>query len=100
RPSVCVGRFSSVLGPPADLHSFPTRRSSDLGLHARVTFLPARELGDRQMLLARVEEGRFEEGEWQFERVWNGDQTDWGLNFSGQPHLLKVRLATYETGNR
>jgi len=70
------------------------------GLHARVTFLPARELGDRQMLLARGEEGRFEEGEWQFERVWNGDQTDWGLNFSGQPHLLKVRLATYETGNR
>jgi beta-galactosidase GanA len=51
------------------------------------------------MIIARVEEGHFEGGRWVFERVWNGDQTDWGLNFSGNPHLLKVRLATYETGN-
>lgn len=68
------------------------------GFHARVTFFPASELEDRQMIIARVEEGRFEDGEWIFERVWNGDQIDWGLNFSGSPHLLKVRLATYETG--
>jgi beta-galactosidase GanA len=69
-------------------------------LHARVTFLPARELAGRNMIIARVEEGHFADGRWVFERVWNGDQTDWGLNFSGQPHVLKVRLATYETGNR
>ena len=68
------------------------------GFRARVSFAPATELEGRQMIYARVEEGRFENGEWVFERVWNGDQTDWGLNFSGNPHVLKVRLATYETG--
>ncbi len=68
------------------------------GLQARVTFRPAEALAGRHMMLARVEEGRFEDGRWIFQRVWNGDQVDWGLNFSGRPHVLKVRLATYETG--
>lgn len=67
------------------------------GLRSRVTFYPARELEGRNMIYARVEEGHFEQGRWVFERVWNGDQTDWGLNFSGNPHILKVRLATYDT---
>jgi beta-galactosidase GanA len=67
------------------------------GLHARVSFSPSRELEDRQMIIARVEEGHFENGRWIFERVWNGDQIDWGLNFSGNPHVLRVRLASYET---
>lgn len=31
---------------------------------------------------------------------WNGDQNDWGLNFSGNPHVQKVRLATYELEKR
>ena len=67
------------------------------GFEARVIFSPSKELDGRQMILARVEEGHFEQGRWVFERVWNGDQTDWGLNFSANPHVLKVRLATYET---
>ena len=37
-------------------------------------------------------------GAWLFERVWNGDQTDWGLNFTAEPHVLRVKLATYEIG--
>ncbi len=45
---------------------------------------------------ARVEEGRYDAaGAWVFERVWNGDQTDYGLNFTTRPQLLRVRLATY-----
>ena len=68
------------------------------GFEARVTFYPSTELSGRQMIIARVEEGHFDEGKWVFERVWNGDQTDWGLNFSDNAHVLKVRLATYETG--
>jgi hypothetical protein len=28
-------------------------------------------------------------------RVWNGDQTDYGLNFTGQPRLLKVKMGSY-----
>jgi beta-galactosidase GanA len=70
------------------------------GFDARVSFSPSRELDGRQMIYARVEEGYFDDAQWVFERVWNGDQTDWGLNFSGNPHVLKVRLATYELQQR
>ena len=35
------------------------------------------------------------QGQWVFERVWNGDQTDYGLNFTSAPQLLRVKLATY-----
>ena len=68
------------------------------GLRARVSFRPARELVGEQMILERVEEGRYEGSAWLFERVWNGDQTDWGLNFTAEPHVLRVKLATYEIG--
>jgi beta-galactosidase GanA len=46
-------------------------------------------------MMARVEEGHYENGVWVFERVWNGDQTDWGLNFTSACQLLRVKLATY-----
>jgi beta-galactosidase GanA len=46
-------------------------------------------------IMARVEEGHFEGDTWVFERLWNGDQTDWGLNFTKLPQLLRVKLATY-----
>lgn len=47
-------------------------------------------------VVMRVEEGRLDpQGRWVIERVWNGDQTDYGLNFTGRPVLLRVRLATY-----
>jgi beta-galactosidase GanA len=42
-----------------------------------------------------VEEGTFVGGAWQMRRRWNGDQSDYGLNFTGRPVLLRVRLATY-----
>lgn len=37
------------------------------------------------------------DGRWEFHRNWNGDQTDYGLNFSDAVQLLRVRLATYRT---
>jgi hypothetical protein len=44
----------------------------------------------------RVEEGTFGPGgEWVMTRVWNGDQTDYGLNFTATPVLLKVKMGTY-----
>jgi beta-galactosidase GanA len=61
------------------------------GYHCRVSF----ELRDRKMQYARVEEGYYEAGEWKFVRLWNGDQIDWGLNFTSVPQVLRVRLATY-----
>jgi beta-galactosidase GanA len=64
------------------------------GFRARVNFGWA-EHTDKRFMMARVEEGRYVNGSWVFERVWNGDQTDWGLNFSALPQVLRVRLATY-----
>jgi beta-galactosidase GanA len=67
------------------------------GLNARITFGPGKANADKGFLLDRVEEGHFDaNGQWVFDRVWNGDQTDYGLNFTTVPAVLKVRLATYD----
>ena len=47
----------------------------------------------RQFL--KVEEGTFEDGVFKFQRIWNGDETDWGLNFGAEPVVLRVSVATY-----
>ncbi|QDK35250.1 DUF5597 domain-containing protein [Sphingomonas sp. IC081] len=48
------------------------------------------------LILDRVEEGTYDTaGKWQFLRVWNGDQVDWGLNFTAAPQVLHVKLARY-----
>jgi beta-galactosidase GanA len=64
------------------------------GYHARVRFERAQQ-SHVPFMLARVEEGHYEQGKWIFERIWNGDQTDWGLNFTSLPQVLRVRLADY-----
>ncbi len=43
----------------------------------------------------RAEEGSYEKGVFLPVRIWNGDQTDWGLNFSSAPQVLRVSLGTY-----
>jgi beta-galactosidase GanA len=63
------------------------------GVHARVDFLTATPGKQRQFV--RVEEGKYKNGAWQFERIWNGDQTDYGLNFTSASQVLKVTVATY-----
>ena len=45
--------------------------------------------------MTRVEEGRYEEGRWVLDRVWSGDQTDYGLDFTALPQVLRVTLAEY-----
>ena len=64
------------------------------GRWARVSF-DRKPLEDgRSGQILRVEQGHFnDEGEWVFERRWNGDQTDYGLNFTDRPVLLRVRLS-------
>jgi hypothetical protein len=47
----------------------------------------------RQFL--RVEEGAYENGAFKFQRILNGDQTDWGLSFGSEPEVLRVAVATY-----
>ncbi len=66
-------------------------------LRARVTLSPSDKNEHQPYMIERVEEGHFDHlGNWVFERVWNGDQTDWGLNFTSEPHLLKVKMTTYQ----
>ncbi|QIG81902.1 beta-galactosidase [Sphingosinithalassobacter tenebrarum] len=65
------------------------------GYFARVEFSMA-DSEDENLIFDRVEQGHYDEdGNWVFERVWNGDQVDWGLNFTSAPQMLRVKLATY-----
>jgi beta-galactosidase GanA len=63
-----------------------------VGHRVRVRFGSAK--GERFML-ARVEEGHFQNDKWVFDRVWNGDQTGSGINLTTLPQVLKIKLATY-----
>ena len=65
------------------------------GSHARVEFGVADPMSGQKLQFLRVEEGEYRDGEWRFLRVWNGDQVDWGLNFTSVPQVLRVRLSTY-----
>jgi beta-galactosidase GanA len=66
------------------------------GYHARVSFDVTDRSRGVKMQFARVEEGTYQDnGTWKFLRIWNGDQTDWGLNFTSARQVLRVRLATY-----
>jgi hypothetical protein len=46
-----------------------------------------------QIEILRAEEGSYEDGVWKTARIWNGDQTDRGLNFSGaNKQVVRIRL--------
>ncbi|GAA0732460.1 DUF5597 domain-containing protein [Sphingomonas japonica] len=65
------------------------------GFDTRVAFSLTNPGPQESMLYVRVEEGRYHDGEWQFLRVWNGDQTDYGLNFTDRDMVLRVKLGSY-----
>lgn len=67
------------------------------GRNARISFgTGSKQVKANGLLYARVEEGHYDDaGNWVFDRVWNGDQTDYGLNFTTLPQWLRVKLATY-----
>ncbi|WP_062060339.1 DUF5597 domain-containing protein [Cellvibrio sp. OA-2007] len=72
--------------------------------NARVEIKPSAELANKKTMILRAEEGHFssddgKNSKWIMHRVWNGDQTDWGLNFPNRPLLLRIKMATYETNN-
>lgn len=64
------------------------------GADLRLRFALADPAPGENVQLLSVEEGTFEDGRWVMRRRWNGDQTDYGLNFT-EPVLLRVRLGTY-----
>jgi beta-galactosidase GanA len=65
------------------------------GVSARVDFRPIDTASGKHRAFVKVEEGTYVDGKWKFLRIWNGDQTDYGLNFTTQPQVLKVSLMTY-----
>jgi beta-galactosidase GanA len=65
------------------------------GQRVRVNFEPAGGRRVNGLIFASVEEGEYRDGKWQRSRAWNGDQTDYGLNLTDEPVVLRVRLATY-----
>ncbi|MGD0904821.1 MAG: DUF5597 domain-containing protein [Terracidiphilus sp.] len=66
------------------------------GHHARVDFNPTFAPGLKRFWL-KVEEGSYDgAGNWKTIRLWNGDQTDYGLNLKSDENvLLKVRMTTF-----
>jgi hypothetical protein len=65
------------------------------GFFCRVDFHPTDAASHKQRQFIRVEEGSYEKGSFKAARIWNGDQTDWGLNFTSVPQVLRVSLGTY-----
>lgn len=63
------------------------------GTGARVSFISsARDLGIHEV--ARVEEGSFDShGRWIMSRIWNGDETDYGMSLpAGKGTVLRVEV--------
>ena len=65
-----------------------------IGDHVRVTIAPSTATVPNGTLVS-VEEGYFDSGRWIKTRVWNGDQTDYGLNLLDRPVILKVTMGHY-----
>ena len=63
------------------------------GLFCRVDFHNVTPGKQRQFM--KVEEGKYDSGVFKPLRIWNGDQTDYGLNFTAEPQILRVRLGTF-----
>jgi hypothetical protein len=48
---------------------------------------------NQQAEILRAEEGKYVNGAWQPSRIWNGDQTDRGLQFrSGNTSVVRIQL--------
>jgi beta-galactosidase GanA len=65
------------------------------GFHCRVDFQTGGPASAKQRAYLLVEEGTYDNGKFKFLRIWNGDQTDWGLNFTSAPQILRVTVGTY-----
>jgi hypothetical protein len=69
------------------------------GFDASVSFnvndTPGAATKNEQLEILRADEGQYVDGEWQTSRIWNGDQTDRGLNFRGpKQSVVRIRLHT------
>lgn len=96
-------RFGSGAGPKGNpeptggaiVASLGTDEFLVTGYRCRVDFQPSEAGSKAKREYLRVEEGTYKNGEFRRIRIWNGDQTDWGLNLGSSPVVLRVRLRTY-----
>jgi beta-galactosidase GanA len=65
------------------------------GYLCRVDFKFADAASGAQREFLRVEEGGYDGGVFRPSRIWNGDETDWALNFGSAAQVLRVQLGTY-----
>ncbi len=65
------------------------------GHACRVDFRPPASTPKAQREYLRVEEGFYEGSVFVPTRIWNGDETDYGLTFGSTPVALRVRLRAY-----
>jgi len=63
------------------------------GQYAGIRFAPTGRNAGRPSEFLTVEEGHYVDGAFRPDRIWNGDETDYGLNFSSAPQVLRVRLS-------
>jgi hypothetical protein len=66
------------------------------GIDASVSFhLPGRLPGMRMQILS-AEEGSYDQGVWKPKRLWNGDETDRGLQFHAEdPTVIRIRIGSF-----
>jgi beta-galactosidase GanA len=65
------------------------------GIDCRVQFALPMHSNGKQAQMLKVEEGHYNGTKWIATRLWNGDETDYGLNFGGKGSLLRVTLGSY-----
>lgn len=65
------------------------------GIDARVNFRITPPVREKQAQLLTVEQGSYDGTTWKRSRLWNGDETDAGLNFKAPGSVVRVKLGTY-----
>ena len=94
-----AGQRPDTVPRPADGKAMIVRLADNeflaVGTHCRFSFRPVGKNAGKPWQYLRVEEGYYENGEFQMIRVLNGDQTDWGGPYIGdKPTLLRITLYT------
>jgi hypothetical protein len=66
------------------------------GVDASVSFHLLGRLPGMRMQILSAEEGSYQNGVWKSVRLWNGDETDRGLQFhANEPVVIRIRLGKF-----
>jgi len=66
------------------------------GIDAAVSFHAPGKLPGMRMQILSAEEGAYKDGAWVPSRLWNGDETDRGLQFpQDDPAIVRVKIGRF-----